>query len=113
MNLITAIRTMLGKDKSAPPKPYYPMNRKARRAIAFASTAERRMRLERAAIRVAKRKAKKRPSDNGAKYLRAYRRGVQNGTEQLVLRVRQAYQIGLTEGKKARLPVPVRFLVRA
>ena len=99
----------------APHKPEYELNRKARRAIAFASTAEKRMRLERTAIAQAKRKAKRgvTGSDNGAKALRAYRVGLQRGTEYLVVRVRQAYAIGRAEGKKSQLPVPLRFLVRA
>lgn len=112
MHLITAIRDLFRRKA---PVEGLRLNRKARRAIAFASTAEKRMRLERTAIRIAKRKAKRgvTGSDNGAKALRAYRVGLQRGTEYLVVRVRQAYAIGRAEGKKSQLPVPLRFLVRA
>lgn len=107
MKLITAIRALFSKKPVEGP----PLNRKQRRAIAFASTAEQRMRLERTAIRIAKRKQKRgvTGSDNGAKALRAYRVGVQHGTEQMAFYVRKAYALG----RKSQLPAPLRFLVRA
>lgn len=113
MKLITAIRDWFSKKPAPVDGPH--LNRKQRRAIAFASTAEQRMRLERTAIRIAKRKQKRgvTGSDNGAKALRAYRVGLERGTQYLVVRVRQAHAIGIAEGKKSQLPRPLRFLVRA
>ena len=104
MHLITAIRDLFRRKA---PVEGLRLNRKARRAIAFASTAEKRMRLERTAIRIAKRKAKRgvTGSDNGARTRRIFQAGVQSGMAFMTQKVQQAYLMGLDKGKAMRRPL--------
>lgn len=74
--LIAWLRGLFSKQQ---PDPLAGLSRKHRRAIAFASSAEARMRRERTAARWAKRHANRKPSDNGAKYRRAYEAGYWRG----------------------------------
>lgn len=55
------------------------LNRKERRARRFASSARDAQNIEHRARAAAKRREHKRPSDNGAKYRRAYMAGFQKG----------------------------------
>jgi hypothetical protein len=75
--LIAWLRALFTRKAKADPLAGF--NRRQRRAITFASSAEKKMRLERTAARWAKRHQHKRKSDNGAKYMRAYAKGVQRG----------------------------------
>lgn len=90
------------KKLRAKPDPLAGLSRKHRRAILFASTDEKRMRSQRTADRWRKRHKDKRPSDNGAKYKRAYAAGYMQGGRAALEGLRARIEGSKTEADRVR-----------
>lgn len=92
--LIHAIRRQADAPIDDTPK----LNRKQRRELARQRPGEQRMRMQRTFIAQAKRRSSKR-GDHGAKSRRAFTAGVRKGTEWTHVQIKQAYAVGLKEGR--------------